>query len=204
MTATESVDALLMCGGEGSRLRAAVGGTEKPLVEVGGEPMVERVLAALADRADAAESPLDTVYAAVSPATPETAARLREDDRVVPLETPGEGYVGDLSAALSAVDRPVLTVAADLPFLTGEHVDSAFAAADGDSLTVCVPVARRRALGLSAETTMTHEGRQVVPSGLNVVADGGDRVVVWGDDRLACNVNRPADLEVAREWADST
>jgi adenosylcobinamide-phosphate guanylyltransferase len=203
MSTTERVDALLMCGGEGSRLRAAVGGTEKPLVDVGGEPMVERVLAALADRAAAAESPIDAVYAAVSPATPETAARLRADDRVVRLETPGEGYVADLSAALAAVGRPVLTVAADLPFFAAEHVDRAVAAADGDSLTVCVPVARRRTLGLSAETTMTHEGRQVAPSGLNVVADGGDRVVVWEDDRLACNVNRPADLETAREWADS-
>ena len=199
-----STDALLMCGGRGSRLQAAVGDTEKPLVDVGGEPMVERVLATLADRAAAPESPIDTVHAAVSPATPETAARLRADDRVRCLETPGSGYVDDLAAAVASVGRPVLTVVADLPFLAADHVDRALAAADGDSLTVCVPVARRRALGLSAETTMTHEGRRVAPSGLNVVADADDRVVVWADDRLACNVNRPSDLARARKWADST
>lgn len=203
------MNALVMCGGEGSRLRPAVGDTEKPLVEVGGVPMVERVVsavwgtAAAADGTDDASTPIETVYAAVSPATPETAVRLHADERVHCLETPGEGYVVDLAAALETVEPPVLTVAADLPFLAVDHVVRAEAAGDDGSLTVCVPAATRRRLGLSVESTTTHEGQAVVPSGLNVVADDADRVVVWDDDRLAFNVNRPADLAAARAWVDA-
>jgi len=59
------VDALVMCGGLGSRLD---GDVEKPLVEVGGARMVDRVVAALVG------SPVDDVYAVTSPNAPATAA----------------------------------------------------------------------------------------------------------------------------------
>ncbi|MEF8775849.1 MAG: NTP transferase domain-containing protein, partial [Haloarculaceae archaeon] len=56
-----------MCGGRGRRL--ALPG-EKPLVEIGGEPMIDRILASLA------ASRVEAVHAAVTPATPETRAHL--------------------------------------------------------------------------------------------------------------------------------
>ena len=182
-----------MCGGEGSRLRSAVGDTEKPLVEVGGEPMVGRIVSALR------KSEVTDIVAAVSPATPATAAFL--DDRGVRrIKTPGDGYVADLDAALDHLKPPTVTVAADLPLVTAAHVDRAIAAADGDSLTVCVPADLVSELGGCPEPTIEHEGTTVVPTGLNVVADGPDRRIVRHDERLACNVNRPADLRAAEAW----
>ncbi|MEM4781120.1 MAG: NTP transferase domain-containing protein [Halalkalicoccus sp.] len=173
-----------MCGGLGTRL----GRGEKPLVEVDGEPMVDRVI-------DAISPVAGTVYAAPSPHTPETRAHL--DGRVRVVETPGDGYVPDLSAALDRLGTPALTVTADLPLLTPADVRAALAAYESGSLTVCVPVERKLELGVSVDTSFIREGREVAPSGLNVVGDGDERV--WVSDRLglAVNVNRLGDLQIA-------
>ena len=191
MDPTVSPDALVMCGGRGSRLEPAVGETEKPLVEIGGRPMVDRVCGALQ------ESRVVEIYAAVSPQAPDTAARLADADVTV-IETPGEGYVEDLTAALDVVGTPAVTVSADLPFLQAAHVDRAIAAADGGSVAVCVPLSVAEDVGASAETTIDHGGRPVVPTGLNVVGEGPDRRLVVEDELLAINVNRPEDLRLAK------
>ncbi len=195
-----------MCGGKGSRLRPAVGETEKPLVTVGDSPLIDCVVDAVA------ASSASAVFAAVSPATPETAAHLHQHDKVQCIETAGDGYVDDLMTVLGRVGTPVVTVTADLPFLSAAHVDRAIDVAAGDSLTVCVPYELTRRVGVSAETTMQHEDRTVVPTGLNVVGDdagddagndtgdGTDRTVVWTDEPLGFNINRPADLRAARRW----
>jgi adenosylcobinamide-phosphate guanylyltransferase len=196
MNKTQATTGLVMCGGEGSRLRPAVGDTEKPLVAVGGEPMIDRVVAAL--RA----SSLSTIAAAVSPATPETAAYLAEIDGVDPIETAGAGYVADLDDALAGLDRPTVTVAADLPLLTADHIDRAVAAAGDDSLSVCVPASIPETLGLTAEPTFDHAGETVVPTGLNIVGDTTKRTAVWEAPRLAFNINRPADYQVVAAWLD--
>jgi len=182
------VDALVMCGGRGTRLDAD---REKPLVRVGGRPMVDRVVEALS------ACGVDGTYAVVSSHTPETAAHL---DGTVPIvETPGEGYVADLRTALAddRVDRPTLTVAADLPLLSGAVVDRVCDAHEGGSLTVAVPVERKRALGVSRDTTFERDGRELAPTGVNVVGDDAETTLVVDDERLAVNVNRPGDVAVA-------
>ncbi|MDL5361665.1 NTP transferase domain-containing protein [Halalkalicoccus sp. NIPERK01] len=173
-----------MCGGRGTRL----GMGEKPLVEVGGEPMVDRVIAAVSPVADA-------VHAAPSPHTPETRAHL--DGRVPVVETPGEGYVDDLSHALARVGRPVLTVTADLPLLTPADVRLALDAHGPGSLTVCVPVERKRELGVSVDRSFEHEGQRVAPTGVNVVGEGPESIRTLDRIGLAVNVNRSRDLQVA-------
>jgi adenosylcobinamide-phosphate guanylyltransferase len=193
-----------MCGGRGTRLRGGDdrsradvdADVEKPLVEVGGASMLTRVVGAL--RA----SGVGSVHAAVSPQAPETADRARSLS-VSTVETPGDGYVSDLRAALDAVGRPAVTAPADLPLLAPAHVDDAVTrsrregAGTPHSLTVCVPVALKRRLGASVDTTVDHDGRAVAPTGLNVVADNDDTVALTYDARLAVNVNRPEDLELA-------
>lgn len=176
-----------MCGGRGTRLDSDA---EKPLVPVAGRPMVDRVRDALA------ESRVDRVYAVVSPQAPETRAHLAD---ALTVETPGEGYVSDLQTALAdgRVERPVLTVAADLPLLDGEAVDRVLSAHRSGSLTVAVPAARKRALGVSVDTSFEREGDELAPSGVNVVGDGADRTLVVDDRRLAANVNRPGDVTAA-------
>jgi len=183
------VDALVMCGGRGTRLDSD---REKPLFRVGGVPMVDRVLGALADSA------VDGVFAATSPAAPETRAHVD----VPCIETPGEGYVADLDAALSddRLSMPVLTVAADLPLLDGTVLDHVLVAHDEGSLSVLVPAARKRELGVSDDTTFTRNGREVAPTGVNIVGASGDDAWLTDDVRVAVNVNTLADARVAEQF----
>lgn len=179
------MDALVMCGGKGTRLESQV---EKPLFETAGKPMVQQVLDALS------KSSIDGIYAAVSPHTPETKAFL--NGRYELIETAGEGYVSDLSTALDVVELPVLTVAADLPLLDAEVVERVCTysfQAEG-SVTVCVPAALKRQLGASIES----ERDGLVPTGLNVVdAVETEQIYTSYDARLAVNVNRQSDAELA-------
>ena len=69
-------------------------------------------------------------------------------------------------------------------------------------MTVCVPAALKRQLGVSVDTTRTHAGRELAPTGLNVVGERDDETIrVSHDARLAVNVNRPDDAAVATAFA---
>lgn len=221
------MNALIMCGGRGTRLDSA---TEKPLHEVAGRPMLDRVRAALG-RADR----ISTVHLVTSPNAPRTARHVAETagPHETVIDAAGEGYVADLGRALddSRVTTPVLTVVADLPLLAADAVDDVcdhYAALDPEptatpSLTVCVPTALKEVLGVSADTTRAHGGRELAPTGVNVVgavhgedSDDADepgtgetdttpaydeRLYVTHDARLAVNVNRLADAAVAERLA---
>lgn len=189
------MDALVMCGGKGTRLSNDDTDNEKPLLTICGQPMFDRVIRALSI------ARIDTVYAVVSPHTPETAAHARDNDTPT-IETAGEGYVADLDCALSLVDRPVLTVAADLPLLDTETVAAVLNHADNESCTVCVSVERKRELGVSVDTSVAmHKKRagEIIPSGLNIV--GGNtseqNIMIRENYRLAVNVNRQRDAQIA-------
>ena len=151
--------------------------------------MIDRVCDALV------ASRVDDVYAAVSPHAPATRAHL-DSAAVTAVETSGDGYVADLTAALDRVGRPALTVAADLPLLAADAVNRVLEAAEG-SLVVAVPVSLKRRLGGSVDTTVESEGQTLAPTGLNVVAGTDDDIYVSDDPRLAVNVNHPRDLQVA-------
>lgn len=188
--------------------------------------MVDRALDALA------ESRVETTHAVVSPHAPATREHLLERRQggerpgLRVIDAPGDGYVADLQYAMERVGAesadaappPLLTVAADLPLVDAAAVngviDAARAAGDDDassSLTVCVPAARKRELGVSADATSEIDGREVVPAGINVVggrsetergdaeeSDDGDAAVHLTEDvRLAVNVNYPSDVRAA-------
>jgi adenosylcobinamide-phosphate guanylyltransferase len=179
-----------MCGGRGTRLDASV---EKPLLEIGGVPMIDRVIDALKD------SDVETIAAVGSPATPRT---LEHVDQPV-IEGAGEGYVADLDAARAEVDLPVLTLGADLPLLSAAGVNWVLDADEGGSAMVAVPVERKRELGLSVDTTMTHDGEQVAPSGVNVVGDPStEATLMTARTEFAVNVNRPRDAQIAEALLD--
>jgi adenosylcobinamide-phosphate guanylyltransferase len=236
-----------MCGGRGTRLDTTA---EKPLFEVGGRAMVDRVLDALT------ASPVETVFAVVSPHAPETRAHVEavwcganadtpDSPAVEILDAPGDGYVADLQYALDRVETPVLTVAADLPLLTGEAIDAVLDRAEAgsrtagfesrtagsESRTVCVPATLPRQLGATTDTVFEVDGRELVPTGVNVVGedrgddDGGDRSDDGDDDssgdgddddggeesqyvthdvRFAVNVNRQQDARVAEALLGDT
>jgi adenosylcobinamide-phosphate guanylyltransferase len=143
--------------------------------------MLDRVREALR-RADR----VDTVHLVTAPSAPRTARHAAETatPNETVLDAPGEGYVADLGRALRAprVDLPALTVVADLPLLAPDAVDAVhdrYAALDRKrgvppDLTVCVPTALKRALGVSADTTRAHGGRDLAPTGVNVVGSVAD------------------------------
>jgi len=164
-----------MCGGRGTRLACGPDDgerTEKPLVEVRGVPMVERVLAALRN------SRVRTVHSITSPHAPDTRARLASGldaglaANVEIVDAPGEGYVSDLQYALDRVPSPTLTVACDLPLLAPVVVNRVLDRAEEcpKSLAVYVPAALKRLLGTSTDSVWKHGGRTLAPTGLNVVA----------------------------------
>jgi adenosylcobinamide-phosphate guanylyltransferase len=178
-----------MCGGRGTRLDAAV---EKPLLDVGGRPMVDRVHDALTG------SRVEAVHAVTSPVTTRTREHCRKRGVRV-LDAPGDGYVSDLSWALERLapdDAPILTAVADLPLLDAEVVDTVLDTHEGGSLTVCVPVALKRCLGVCVDATLPDT--DLAPTGLNVVASHtDDEPMTLDDPRLAVNVNRLRDAMVA-------
>lgn len=176
-----------MCGGRGTRLDVS---TEKPLYEIGGRSMVDRVCDALV------ASRVETIHPVASSHTPQTCEHF--DEQVI--ETPGDGYVADLQYALERIDPPVLTVAADLPLLTGDAIDTVLDKHMDGSLTVFVPATLKRVLGVSIDTTMDADGWEVAPTGINVVSerDAEDTFTTY-DARFAVNVNRRADATVAEK-----
>lgn len=103
MTAT--FDAIVLAGGEGSRL----GGVDKALVEVGGEPLLERVLATLAAAG---------CIACVGP------ERVTSVPVIWTRESPaGGGPVAALGAALPLVEADLVVVmSVDAPFMTADVV----------------------------------------------------------------------------------
>lgn len=182
-----------MCGGAGSRLESEA---EKPLAEIGGRAMVDRVLDALK------ASEIDDVYAVTSPKTPGTKQHVA--DRVETIDASGEGYVRDLQYALDELlgdsgnlGHPVFTVAADLPLLAGDAIDIVLDVYEQGSLTVCTPRGLPEALGISVDAAFDVEDQSVVPSGVNVVGGDPDDVWVTWDARFAVNVNYPGDAAVA-------
>lgn len=185
------MDALVMCGGAGTRLDTS---QEKPLFRIGKHAMIDHVLDAL----DA--SRIDRVFPVVSPQSPETTQHLTEQGREC-IETPGNGYVEDLEQALTdaRIEQPVMTVVADLPLLAPELIDSILRDYDAGALTVCMPVALKRRLGTSVDTTMVVNDRPSTPVGLNIVDPGPEHRHETYDARLAVNVNRLADAEIAEE-----
>lgn len=180
-----------MCGGRGTRLDAA---TEKPLHEIHGVSLVDRVLAA------AQESNAADVHAVTSPHAPETRRHVSEHPNVAVVDAPGAGYVADLQHALDAIGAdgdPVLTLAADLPLLAGDALDRVLAEYDEGSLTACVPASLPDTLGVGTDAAFEVDGRRVVPTGVNVVGGDPDDAWVTWDARFAVNVNYPADAAVA-------
>ncbi|WP_169051757.1 NTP transferase domain-containing protein [Halorhabdus amylolytica] len=174
-----------MCGGRGTRLDLD---REKPLVEIDGRPLVDRVVDALA------ASSIERCYAVTSPHAPRTRAHVT----LPTIDAPGEGYVADLQYALERVEPPALTVAADLPLLDGKTVDSISNSFEGSSMTVCVPTESKRQYGVSNDTTIPDEP-DIAPAGVNVIAESAnDRRVVFENPRLAVNVNRVRDARIAQ------
>ena len=103
-----SLRIVVMAGGRATRMN----GVEKALLRLRGKPLIEYVL-------DAAGELGGELYIAPSKHTPLT-KRWCIERGVRIIETIGEGYSRDLRYVASRVDRPILLLPVDTPFLTAE------------------------------------------------------------------------------------
>ncbi len=211
--------ALLLAGGRSHRL-----GHDKPFVEVGGRPILERLLAATAS--------IDDVLLSVRDAGPFEAALGRAGWRVegegalmrgsrrlrlLSDPEPDLGPMAGLAGGLAVAREPlVIVLASDLPFVTPGLVEGLLAElAAAPTADACVPIVAGRPQWLCAAYR-----RRLAPVAAAYIEDSGGRSVtgfagrlalrrlgeadlaVYGDPvELTRGVDTPADLAWARERA---
>lgn len=195
------VDAIVTAGGRGTRIKEL--GMEKPMIEVLGKPIIERVLDTLSE----AET-IRNAYVSISENTPVTKDYV-EHLGFDTVFTSGEDYVKDLRASMKAPSsRAVFICPADLPLMTGGSVDRVVSHYEGmnvPSLAVAVPSRCIHSLGLEATFEMTVDGFQVVLCGVSVV---DRRLMIMGEYLeedyfisesmdFALNVNSMKELKMA-------
>ena len=193
------VTALVMAGGKGTRMKLR---EEKPMLKVGGKPMIQRVLDALKN----AER-VDEIVVAVSKQTPRTASFVKTYPVKV-LKTPAKGYVYDIKYAVKRLRLDtVLIISADLPFVSGEVIDGIlerYRRCDKPALTVVVPKETKERLRLGGEYILEVGDRRLVPTGINVL-DGAridkeeleQEIFIIDIEEVAVNVNTILELEIA-------
>ncbi len=172
---------IIMAGGRSSRMDQ-----EKPILKVGNKPMLLRVY-------EETEK-VGEVIVALSKNTPRTKELcLREG---VPfVETPGKGYVEDITSLLREFG-PFVSVSADLPFLKASDVVVIKKAFDGrTSLTGVLPPK----LVPKDLKPVVYRGYAIV--GLNAVGIEGERFFELSNSLLALNVNTPEELKLANRIA---
>ena len=195
------ITALVMAGGKATRMNS---GTEKPLLEVGGKPMIQHVVDALRQ-----SKTVDRIIVAVSASTPET-ARMARRLKIEVLQTPGDGYISDMKYVIKRLGlHDVLIVSADLPLITSEIVHQAverYASQGKPSLAVMTPIDVYGRLCPTPDYVFEVDGERLVPIGVNII-DGTridepeleQAVLVTESEELAVNVNTPSELEAARK-----
>ncbi len=195
------ITAVVMAGGKGKRMKAS---EEKPLLKVGGKPVIEHVLTSLINA-----KRVSKVIVAVSKSTSKTASFVKKFPVTV-VETPGEGYIQDMQFVINKLGLSiVLAVVSDLPLITNAIVDDVleqYERCGKPALTVAVPIEIKNKLGVDVEYAFEAENRKVVPTGINVIdgklIDDGwmeQEVYVLNRDEIAVNVNTIQDLQLAEQ-----
>ena len=188
---TEELTAIVLCGGSGARL----GGTDKPLAEVHGRPLVEYVIEAL---------------------TPQVGGFVlacgREPERYEPLGQPtavdfqpGDGPLGGIVSALPHVATEwILTHPADVPFPDSSLVARLSATAEAHGVAVPRAAGYRQNLILLLSRARADELARLYREGGRAVKDWLDAEAVESTDMSDVadsffNVNTAADLAIAEE-----
>jgi len=193
------VTALVMAGGRGTRMALS---EEKPLLRVGGKPVIEYVLTALKNA-----KKVNAIVVAVSDYTPKT-AKLMPQFQVSVIKTPGKEYVSDMRYAVKSLSlQSVLAIGADLPLITGKVVDvivNCYERCGKPALSVVVPMETKEKLGLGGEYAFKAGNMRVVPAGINVI-DGrrideeelDEEICLLDRKEVAVNINTVQELRIA-------
>jgi adenosylcobinamide-phosphate guanylyltransferase len=193
------VTALVMAGGKGTRMALS---EEKPLLRVGGKPVIEHVITALKNA-----KKISSVVVAVSDYTPKTAKAMLQFSVSV-IKTPGKEYVSDMGYAVRTLGlQTVLAICADLPLITADVIDAiveCYERCGKPALSVVVPMETKTRLGLSGKYGFELNGTRVVPAGINVI-DGRrideeeleEELYVFDRKEVALNINTVQELRIA-------
>jgi adenosylcobinamide-phosphate guanylyltransferase len=195
------VTAVVMAGGKGTRMALA---EEKPLLRVGGKPVIELVLEALKNA-----QKIDDVVVAVSTYTPKTSNHL-EALNVRTIKTPGKEYVSDLAYVVKTLQlQTALAIPADLPLITGEIIDAVidhYSKCGKPTLAVAVPFETKKNLSMSLSYAFDYNNKRVVPAGINMIEgariDDGEleeEVYILDKPEVAININTTDELRIAKE-----
>ena len=196
--------AAVMCGGAATRMKKAR--TEKPLLSVGGTPIITRVIQSLHE----AQS-FERVVAVVSPNAP-TTRQFLESRGVETFETPGSGYSLDLSLVLKAMKpAKVFVISADMPLVGARVIGEILAAPQSRPLlSVVLTNAFVESLGIAPSVAFSRGGVDYCYAGISIFdtshlsEEGGVKVVdeeyiVRDDIELAVNVNTKEEMELAEK-----
>ena len=193
------VTALVMAGGKGTRMALS---EEKPLLQVGGKPVIEHVITALKK-----SKKVSSIVIAVSDHSPKTAKAMLKFPVSV-IKTPGKGYVSDMGYAVRTLRlQTVLVIGADLPLVTTEVIDAivgCYERCGKPALNVVVPKKAKTQLGLGGKYGFELNGKCVLPAGINVI-DGqkidekelAEEIYVLDRKEVAININTVQELRIA-------
>ncbi|MEO9321045.1 MAG: NTP transferase domain-containing protein [Nitrososphaera sp.] len=200
----------VMCGGLGTRVRSAdLASCEKPLLELEGIAMVDRVLAAMKS-----SGRFERLVAIVSPNTPATRRHVESIGQEY-FETAGKGYSRDLAEFLRTCrDQLVMVVPADICLLDGKLVDSLVSRLSEKKSPATSAVCSLdyvQKLGLTPsvilkrfedgeENTCCHSGITLFDTSLIPAEVGkmiGETYVLIDEVGVAVNVNTIAELDLA-------
>lgn len=216
--------AVLMAGGKGTRMDSSI---EKPLFKFKSKPLIDYVLENLST-----SDYIESIIVATSCYTPKTKEYLDErkfnninvnyttetnnikkDANVYGydshfynyIETPGKGYLEDLSFLLSIFEKRskkdvLLIINADLPFVSSKIIDNIlneYLKNDIAAMSVFVPLSLFNKHGLKPSYVFN----KLVPSGLNILLSQNkiqmeDKLII-SKIELALNINTPSDVKVA-------
>ena len=193
--------ALVMAGGKGRRMKKGGIKTEKPLIEICGKPIIERIIDVLNDAPS-----IDKVCVVVSPHVPHTIRWLADRD-IEMFMGRGEGYLQDMMEAVESlkIKEPFIVCMGDLPLLNTELIElivSEYGKHEEPALSVHVPLRLCRQLNIHPDTVLLGD---LVPCGINILR--GDMVRHEQDEYKfvinrvegAVNINWPHDITIAEK-----
>ncbi|KZX11660.1 2-C-methyl-D-erythritol 4-phosphate cytidylyltransferase [Methanobrevibacter filiformis] len=197
-----------MAGGRGKRLKSK---TEKPLFKFRDKPLVSYVLNNLKNSKN-----VNKILIAISPNTPKTKDYLIENYNASDflkdsnhefsyIDTPGDGYVEDLSFILdklenNGLNEVILTINSDLPFISSDTIDKVleeYYSCDEIAMSVFAPLTIFN--DYSIEPSFVFD--DLIPSGLNILISKNiiqsEKKLIVPNLELAFNINTLEDVEIA-------
>lgn len=205
--------ALIMAGGLSTRLKSNI---EKPLFEFNNKHLIDYVLDNLKQ-----SKLIDSIVVAVSPNTPNTQEYLKtknflnleyniDYDTNYYIESPGEGYLDDLSYLLDffekiSLNNTLVVLNADLPFISSFIIDDIieeYFKINKPALSVQIPVDVYKKYNIS----FSYEYNGFVPAGFNILKSVNKiqdqyELTRW-DIEFAFNLNSLEDVDLAYELFD--